>query len=46
MEALNEQIQDWSVVYNYDRPHKSLGNQTPEAYKKANENFYFRVVAA
>ena len=43
---LNEQLQNWSVVYNQDRPHKNLDYQSPEAYEKANENFYFRAVTA
>lgn len=46
LEELNEQLQAWSVVYNFDRPHKNLGYQSPEAYERVNENFYFSPVAA
>ncbi|WP_116127889.1 IS3 family transposase [Lewinella sp. IMCC34183] len=46
LDELNDQLQQWSLTYNYDRPHRSLGYQSPESYEIANENFYFRVVAA
>jgi putative transposase len=46
LEELNEKIQDWSQVYNLDRPHKSLGHISPEDFEQQNKILYFDVVAA
>jgi putative transposase len=46
MDELNEQLQDWSQIYNHERPHLNLGRQTPEEYELDNQKFYFSVVAA
>jgi putative transposase len=45
MEDLNEQIQEWRVVYNTPRPHDSIGFQTPDEFEQINENLYFSSVA-
>ena len=46
MEVLNEQIQDWTGVYNYLRPHSSLKYLTPDEFEQQNEKFYLKTVAA
>ena len=46
MEELNEEIQAWSQVYNYQRPHENLGNKTPDQYENEMQNFYYSAVAA
>lgn len=46
LEALNEDIQQWSVIYNTIRPHSSLGYKTPDELELEKEKFYFRAVAA
>ena len=46
LEALNEDIQRWSVIYNTVRPHSSIGYLTPDELERENEKFYFRAVAA
>ena len=33
MQELNEELQDWSQTYNWDRPHSSLNHQTPAEYE-------------
>ncbi len=43
---LNEQIQDGWKIYNYIRPHSSIGYKTPDEYEKAKQNFYVSMVAA
>lgn len=45
MEELNEEIQAWSQVYNYLRPHESLRNKTPDQYENEMQNFYYSAVA-
>ncbi len=45
LDEINDQLQQWSLLYNYDRPHRSVGCQSPEAYEIANKNFSFDVVA-
>lgn len=43
---LNEQIQDWSVIYNTIRPHSSIGYITPDEFEQdLNKNFYLKAVA-
>ena len=46
MKELNENIQEWSVVYNHLRPHKNIGYQPPITFENSNKVFYSRVVAA
>ena len=46
LEALHENIQRWSVIYNTVRPHSSIGYLTPDELELQNEKFYFRAVAA
>ena len=46
MEVLNEQIQDWTGIYNYLRPHSSLKYLTPDEFEQQNEKFYLKTVAA
>lgn len=46
MEELNEQIQEWTVIYNTIRPHSSIGFKTPDELELSNQNLYFRAVAA
>lgn len=46
LKTLNQSIQDWSIVYNYERPHKSLKRMTPEEYELSNQSLYYKVVAA
>lgn len=46
LEALNEDIQQWSVIYNTIRPHSSLEYKTPDELELEKEKFYFRAVAA
>ena len=46
MEELNEQIQEWTVIYNTIRPHSSIGYQTPDELELKQQNLYFRAVAA
>ena len=47
MEELNEKLQKWSHVYNFIRPHSSLGYKTPDEKElELGENLYFRAVAA
>ncbi|MCB0555499.1 MAG: IS3 family transposase [Phaeodactylibacter sp.] len=45
MEQLNEQIQEWSVVYNTIRPHSSIDFKTPDEMEQLNQNLYFKAVA-
>lgn len=45
LEALNEKIQEWSVIYNTIRPHSSISYKTPDELELHNQNLYFRVVA-
>lgn len=46
LRLLNESIQNWSMDYNCERPHKSLKRKTPEEYELDNQNLYYQVVAA
>ncbi|MEM9681413.1 MAG: integrase core domain-containing protein, partial [Bacteroidota bacterium] len=46
MESLNEQIQKWWDVYNFHRPHSSIGYKTPDEFEMDNQNFYLKTVAA
>ena len=46
MDSLNQQIQEWSQVYNYIRPHSSIGYNTPDECEQLNQNFYLKTVAA
>jgi putative transposase len=43
---LNDQIQEWSVIYNTVRPHSSIDYLTPDELEQINQRLYFRVVAA
>lgn len=45
MEELNQEIQNWSQVYNLLRPHENLGNKTPDFYENHNQNLYYSAVA-
>ncbi|MEM6737868.1 MAG: integrase core domain-containing protein, partial [Bacteroidota bacterium] len=38
--------QEWSQVYNYIRPHSSIGYNTPDECEQLNQNFYLKTVAA
>ena len=46
MDSLNQQIQEWSQVYNYIRPHSSIGYNTPDECEQLNQKFYLKSVAA
>ena len=46
MDSLNEQIQQWWEIYNFHRPHSSIGYKTPDEFEKLNQNFYLKTVAA
>ena len=46
LEELNEEMQHWSLTYNLDRPHASLGHQTPAEYEIEHQQFYYLPVAA
>lgn len=46
MELLNEEIQNWSYIYNYLRPHESLKDITPDQYEINNRKFYYSLVTA
>lgn len=46
MEKLNEQIQQWTIIYNAVRPHSSIGYQTPDEFEWKQHNLYFRAVTA
>jgi putative transposase len=46
LEELNEQIQQWAVIYNTLRPHSSIGYQTPDELELKQQDLYFRAVAA
>lgn len=43
---LNEQIQQWSVIYNTIRPHSSIDYLTPDELEQINHRLYFKPVAA
>ena len=43
MEELNEEIQNWSQIYNHLRSHENLGNITPDQFEK--RNVYYSAVA-
>ena len=43
---LNDELQAWSQTYNLIRPHKNLGQMSPETYELENQKFYYSVVAA
>jgi len=45
MEELNEEIQNWSQTYNYERPHEHLDNITPDQFEAQNQNLYYSTVA-
>ena len=46
LEELNEEMQHWSLTYNLDRPHASLGHQTPAEHELEHQQFYYSAVAA
>ena len=46
IEELNDELQAWSQTYNFIRPHKNLGQMSPETYELENKKFYYSVVAA
>ena len=46
LEILNEQIQNWSVVYNTIRPHSSIDYLAPDELEQINYKLYFKMVAA
>ena len=46
LDQLNEQIQEWSVVYNTIRPHSSIDYKTPDEMELLNQSLYFSAVAA
>lgn len=46
MDELNENIQEWSVIYNGVRPHKNLAHMSPIKFEELNSIFYFKAVAA
>ncbi len=43
---LNNQIQQWSVIYNTVRPHSSIDYLTPDELEQINYRLYFKMVAA
>lgn len=43
---LNNQIQEWSVIYNTVRPHSSIDYLTPHELEQINHRLYFKMVAA
>jgi putative transposase len=45
IEELNQKIQDWSVTYNYSRPHGALKYKSPCTFEKTRE-FYLKTAAA
>ncbi len=46
LEELNNDIDQWMVTYNRQRPHQNLSYKAPVDYENSKDNFYFRVVAA
>lgn len=46
IEQLNSKLQQWWHIYNYLRPHSSLGYKTPDEVDKETQKFYFQSVAA
>ena len=44
LESLNEELQNWSYVYNYLRPHKNLNYRTPDQYEIEQQKFYYSPV--
>jgi len=46
MEELNEELQAWSMAYNFERPHENLNHLTPELFETKHADFYFNAVAA
>ena len=46
LEHLNDKLQEWWHIYNQERPHSSIGYQTPNQFEHLNQNLYFRMVAA
>ena len=45
LEHLNEKLQNWWYTYNFVRPHRAIGRQTPDD-KEKNTPLYFKPVAA
>ncbi|NJO00842.1 MAG: IS3 family transposase [Bacteroidia bacterium] len=45
LEEMNEYLQDWYQVYNFERPHSSIGFVSPQQYELNNKHLYFRMVA-
>jgi putative transposase len=41
LEELNEEIQNWSQIYNFERPHENLGNISPDNFELNNKSLYF-----
>ncbi|BDS09590.1 IS3 family transposase [Aureispira anguillae] len=46
MEELNDELQTWSMAYNFERPHENLNNLSPDIFEQKRANFYSNVVAA
>ncbi len=46
LDQLNEQIQEWSVVYSTIRPHSSIDFKTPDEMELLTQSLYFSAVAA
>lgn len=46
LDELNEELQNWSQIYNFERPHENLGNISPENFEQKNQSLYFELVAA
>ncbi len=46
MEELNEELQAWSMAYNFERPHENLNHLTPELFEIKHADFYSDTVAA
>jgi putative transposase len=46
LEQVNECLQDWWQVYNFHRPHSSVGYLTPDEFEQLNKKLYFYPVAA
>ena len=46
LQQVNDGLQDWWQVYNFHRPHSSIGYLTPDEFEQLNKNRYFYPVAA
>lgn len=45
LEELQEALDRWQYVYNHERPHSSLGYQTPIEFEENEKSLYFRTAA-